>query len=43
MIPIDNLLIKIVVVLAYTFVQLHYDEIFRLGAIATYMYVIRIL
>ena len=36
MIPLDNFLIKIVVVLAFTFVQLHYDEIFRLGAIATF-------
>ena len=35
MIPLDNLFIKIVIVLGYTFVQLHYDEIFRLGAIAT--------
>ena len=34
MILLDNILIKIVVVLAYPFVQLHYDEIFRLGAIA---------
>ena len=34
MIPLDNLFIKIVIVLGYTFVQLHYDEIFRLGAIA---------